>query len=182
MKKLLLVGLVTVAMTVGGCEYSATQSTETSFSVDANGKVETGASSSVYTERTENGKTVNNSASVSVGSKGASSSATKSTSTQSDEGLAFTAEDADLRKGEAELVGYFSNSGTQPVKINKVHLYMVFYDEKGKLVWEDETDIGNINLTVNPGKKEAATLTIKNPQAPDFKGNFDMKFNMDYSS
>lgn len=181
MKKLLLMCLLATAMTVSGCEYSATQTTESSFSVDANGKVETSASSSVYTERTENGKTVNNSASVSVGNKGAGASANTSTAAQSDEGLSFVAEDADLRKGEAEVSGYFANSGTNPIKINKINISMSFYDEKGKLIWNDETEINNINLTVKPGTKEPATLTIHNPQAPDFKGNFDMKYTMNYS-
>ena len=182
MKKLLFIGLVTAAMAVSGCEYSASQTTETSFGVDSNGKVETNTTTSVYTERTENGKTVNNSASVSVGSKGTSANTNKSTAEQSAEGLSFTAMDADLRKGEAELVGYFSNSGTQPIKVNKVTLHITFSDVKGKIIWEDESEMDNINLTVAPGKKESATFTIKNPQAPAYSGDFDVTFNMDYSS
>lgn len=183
MKKIFFLCLVAALMLVSGCEYSVTHTSDASLSVDSNGKVDTSASSSVYTERTENGKTVNNSASVSVGSKGASANAGTSSAKQSVEGLSYTVEDADLRKGEAELDGYFTNNGSQPIKITSITLYMEFYDEKGKLIWADESEIKNINLVVKPGGKEIHDFVITNPDAPDFKGkSFDMKYRMQFGS
>ena len=182
MKKIFSLCLVAAMMLVGGCEYSATHTSDASFSVDSNGKVDTSASSSVYTERTENGKTVNNSASVSVGNKGASANAGSSSSNHSEEGLSYTVEDVDLRKGEAELDGFFVNSGSQPIKVSAVTLYVSFYDEKGKLIWEDEGEFKDVNLVVKPSGKATFDFVIKNPEAPAFKGtSFDMRYRMVYN-
>ena len=182
MRKILLVCLVASIMLMGGCSYSVSHSKETSVGVDANGKIDASASTSVYTERVEDGKTVNHKASASVGSKGASAGVNQATSSSSEEGISFTVEDADLRKGEAEIVGYFTNDGSKSVKISKVYISFVFYDEKGKKIWEDDSEIENVNLVVNPGAKTKADFVITNSKAPRFDGSFDLKYHMEYSS
>ncbi len=173
--------LAVMLVLTGGCSYSFSQSTETSVGVDADGKIDANATTSVYTERVENGKTVNHHASASVGRKGASAGAEQAASSHSEEGIAFTVEDADLRKGEAEIVGYFINDGPKPIKLGKVYLSFTFYDEKGKKIWEDETVVENFNLVVNSGEKAPADFVITNPQAPFFDGSFDLKYHMEYS-
>ncbi len=173
--------LVATLLLMNGCSYSFSQSTETSVGVDENGKIDATASTSVYTERIENGKTVNHQASASVGHKGASANAEKTASSPTEKGFAFTVEDADLRKGEAEIVGYFINDGPKPIKLGKVYLTFAFYDEKGGKIWEDETVIENYNLVVNSGAKAPADFVITNPNAPAFTGAFDLKYYVEYS-
>ena len=179
MKKILFLCLAAALMLAGGCSYSASHSSEASFGVNSNGKVETSASSSVYTERVENGKTVNNSASVSVGNKGASAG---TSSSRSEGGLIYTVEDADLRKGEVEIDGYFTNNGTKPVTVKQVNVAFSIYDEKGKLIWEDES-VMDVDILVKPnGTNMTADFVIHNPNAPDYRGSFDFKYRMEYIS
>lgn len=181
MKKTTFVALVTAFMLSSGCSYSASQSSESSFSANSDGKVDISASSSVYTEKVENGKTTNNSASVAVNNKGASVNTEKSTSTHSDEGLTYTAVDADLRKGEAEIDGYFVNNGKNPVTIKEAHITLTFKDDKGKVIWQDETVINNLNLTVKPGEKAESNFVVTNPNAPAYSGSFDLDYHIEYS-
>lgn len=181
MKKILVLCLAAALIQVSGCSYSATHNSEASVEMNSNGKVETNALASIYTERVENGKTVNNSASVAVDSRGGSGNMKQTFSVKSEEGLAYTVKDADLRKGEAELDGYFVNSGSKQIKISTVFLTLEFYDEKGKLIWKDESEIKNLNLAVKPGEKATSNFVITNPDAPAHKGSFDMKYTMEYN-
>lgn len=173
--------LAATLMLMGGCSYSFSHSTETSAGIGEDGKIDASASTSVYTERVENGKTVNNQVTASVGRRDESAADPKA-SARSGEGISYTVEDADLRKGEVEIVGVFANGGSQSIKIDKVYVSFVFYDEKGKKIWEDETVIENLNLVVKPGTKTPATFVVTNPKAPSFNGSFDMKYQIEYYS
>jgi len=173
-RNFLLVGFAMGLLLVSGCSYSASHSSEASFGVDANGKVETSASSSVYTERVENGKTVNQSASVAVGT---------GTAAKSKAGLSYTAEDADLRKGETEIDGYFTNNGSEPFKIHRVKISFDVYDENKKMIWSDESVIENLNIVVKPGgATETADFIIANPNAPAWTGAFNLEYRMECDS
>ncbi|MBO6179683.1 MAG: hypothetical protein J6O04_10945 [Selenomonadaceae bacterium] len=167
MKKLLCVVAAGILMIVGGCSCSSEHKTETAVGVNSNGKVETKVTSSVYTERTENGKTVNSKASVAVGSQGVNNEIS---------GLSYIAEDADLRKGEAEIDGYFYNNGSNTVKINAVTLSFTFKDNNGKVIWEDTGKLDNLDLVVRPGEDVTYDFIVKNPNAPLYTGPFDMKY------
>lgn len=180
MKKTTIIALGTILMLTSGCDYSSSSTSKSSFSVSSNGNVETKTSSTVYTERVENGKTVNNSATVLVTNKGASVNTEKLSVKESKAGLSYMADDADLRKGEAEIDGYFINSGKNTVKISKVFLTLTFKNEKGNIIWQDNTTINNLNIVVRPGEKTESNFIITNPNVPAYNGSFDMDYQIEY--
>lgn len=180
MKKIFLISLAIALMILGGCSYSASHDSKASVNVSTDGKVETSASSAIYTERVENGKTTNNSATVEVSNKGASANSSKGSSKESADGLSYTAIDADIRKGEAEIDGYFVNNGKNTVKISEVHVTLTFKDDKGKLIWHGDTVIKNLNIVVKPGEKEESNFIITGANTPGYDGSFDMDYNIEY--
>ncbi len=176
MKKLFLAYLFTALMATGGCSYSWENTTETSVSVDSNGKVETSASSSVYSEKVENGKTVSNKASIAVKNDNAQKSATA----KFDNDLSYTVEDADLRQGETEIFGYFMNNGQNTVTINSLTLSFTATGDNGKVIWEDGGEFSHLNLTIKPGQDVTYDFVIKNVKAPAYNGSFNLKYNVNY--
>lgn len=172
MKKILVLCLVAAVMLVSGCNVIRKSD------ADSNGN----AMSSIYKERVEDGKTVGNNASVPVGNREASDGIENIFSFRSADGLSYMVEDADLRKGEAELNGYFVNSGSNPIKVDTVHLAVEFHDEEGKSIWKDEKEFKNLKLVVKPKEKKKHDFIITNPNAPAFDGDFDLRYEMDHSS
>ena len=165
-------------MLCAGCEYSSSSETKTSVSVEEGGKVK--STSTVYAERVENGKTTNHSATMSVDKGNVKLTTANSNAPQAKTPLSYTVEDADLNKGEVKIFGFLSNDNKETVKIKNVTISYTFYDNNGKVICRNESEVIPVNVSVAPNSDETLDLIINDPTAPNYKDGFDMKYTLTY--
>lgn len=180
MKKALLLCLTLIVMLCAGCEVSSSHESKVELNVDSDGKVNTKATSSVYAERVEDGKTINHSATMSVDKGTVKINASSTNAPKSDAPLSYTVEEADLSKGVVKIYGFFANDGKEPIKMKSVTISYTFYDNNGKVICKNESEILPVDLTVNPGATENLSFIINDPTAPDYKDGFDLKYDIYY--
>ena len=161
----------------GGCSYSASSATETTVEIGDGSKPLASASASMNVERSTEGRTASQTASVQLDNqKGAGFSRRKSEA-RSETGMQYIVEDIRLRKGETEISGYFSNEGTASVQMKSVVLSFHVTDGN-KNIWSDEGVFDDMDISVRPGEQRPYTFIVKNPEAPAYDGPLDVAYHI----
>ena len=164
---------------IGGCSYSASSTSETSVGINVDGKPQVNASASMNVEQSTDGKTVNQKTSVNLDSLSGSGFSHQQTKTRSEDGLQYVVENVVLRKGETEIFGFFAKEGTSDVHLKDVVLSFRVTNGK-KMIWSDEAQFNNVNISVRHGERKPHTFVVTNPEAPAYDGPFDFDYTLNY--
>ncbi|MBQ4421909.1 MAG: hypothetical protein II880_02360 [Schwartzia sp.] len=90
----------------------------------------------------------------------------------------FTIEHVYLHEaGEAEIVGYFENSGDEAATVEWVDLDLTLLADNGQQMWSD-AGIRHYpdGIEVLPGDYVAYTYYVQNPDIPEYHGKYRWRF------
>lgn len=79
--------------------------------------------------------------------------------------------------GEAEIVGYFENSGDQGAYVKWTELELTLLADNGQQMWSDSGIRHYVDdIYVSPGEYIAYTFYVQNPDIPEYHGEYRYRY------
>lgn len=79
--------------------------------------------------------------------------------------------------GEAEVVGYFENSGDQGAYVKWTELELTLLADNGQQMWSDSGIRHYVDdIYVSPGEYIAYTFYVQNPDIPEYHGEYRYRY------
>ena len=79
--------------------------------------------------------------------------------------------------GEAEIVGYFENSGDQGAYVKWTELDLTLIADNGQQMWSDAGILHEVDdIYVPPQEYIAYTYSVQNPDIPEYHGKYRYRY------